>query len=187
MGEHSLGVHSKRMPNKQGCCRQLQKYVRIQDYCWSVGKATMYRGNLTRTFLHGPVKWKVMQRNAWKDIANWQTKHLNSYTKSQHHALTTTNSRMKKWDLFENCQKFLPQNVLKCLYLARIGKLDISWSVNKFARAITRNVWNDIVSWQTRRHNNSTKYLLHASMTTKSKKKKQNLLENCQVHALKLF
>ena len=30
-------------------------------------------------------------------------------------------------------------------------------------------------------------YLLHASMTTTSKKKKQNLLENCQIHALKLF
>ena len=50
-----------------------------------------------------------------------------------------------------------------------------------------RNVWNDFVSWQTRRHNNSTKYLLHASMTTTSKRKKQNLLENCQIHALKLF
>ena len=50
-----------------------------------------------------------------------------------------------------------------------------------------RNVWNDIVSWRTRRHSNSTKYLLHASMTTTSKKKKQNLLENCQIHALKLF
>ena len=50
-----------------------------------------------------------------------------------------------------------------------------------------RSVWNDIVSWQTRRPNNSTKYLLHASMTTTSKKKKQNLLENCQMHALKLF
>ena len=34
---------------------------------------------------------------------------------------------------------------------------------------------------------NSTKYLLHASMTTTLKKKKQNLLENCQIHALKLF
>ena len=34
-----------------------------------------------------------------------------------------------------------------------------------------RNVWNDIVSWQTRQHSNSTKYLLHASMTTTSKKK----------------
>ena len=50
-----------------------------------------------------------------------------------------------------------------------------------------RSVWNDIVNWRTRRHSNSTKYLLHASMSTTSKKKKQNLLENCQIHALKLF
>ena len=32
-----------------------------------------------------------------------------------------------------------------------------------------RNVWSDIVSWQTRRLSNSTKYLLHASMSTTSK------------------
>ena len=31
-----------------------------------------------------------------EDIANWQKKQLNSYTKSQHHALMTTNSRKKK-------------------------------------------------------------------------------------------
>ena len=37
------------------------------------------------------------------------------------------------------------------------------------------------------RLNNSTKYLLHASMTIISKKKKQNLLENCHHYALKLF
>ena len=54
-------------------------------------------------------------------------------------------------------------------------------------RVMQRSVWNDIVSWRTRRLSNSTKYLLHASMTTTSKKKKQNLLENCQIHALKLF
>ena len=35
-------------------------------------------------------------------------------------------------------------------------------------------------------HNNSTKYLLLASMST-NLKKKWNLLENCQIHALKLF
>ena len=35
-----------------------------------------------------------------------------------------------------------------------------------------RNVWSDIVSWQTRRRNNFTKYLLLASMTTTSKRKK---------------
>ena len=39
-------------------------------------------------------------------------------------------------------------------------------------RVMQRSVWNDIVSWRTRLHNNSTKYLLHASMTTNSRKKK---------------
>ena len=38
-------------------------------------------------------------------------------------------------------------------------------------RVIPRNVWNDIVSWQTRRLNNSTKYPLHALMTIILKKK----------------
>ena len=60
-----------------------------------------------------------------------------------------------------------------------------SWSYDRLV--MQRNVWNDIVSWQIRRLSDSTKYLLHASMTTTSKKKKQNLLENCQIHVLKLF
>ena len=50
-----------------------------------------------------------------------------------------------------------------------------------------RSVWNDIVSWQTRRLSNSTKYLLHASMTTIFKKKKWNLLDKCHKYACKLF
>ena len=52
---------------------------------------------------------------------------------------------------------------------------------------LPRNVWNDTVTLQTGRLNNSTKYLLHASMTTTSKKKKWNLLENCQKCGLKIF
>ena len=38
--------------------------------------------------------------------------------------------------------------------------------------AMPRNVWNDIVSWQTGRLNKSTNYQLHALMTIISKKKK---------------
>ena len=60
-----------------------------------------------------------------------------------------------------------------------------SWSYDMAGHA--SKCVDDIVSWRTRRLSNSTKYLLHASMTTTSKKKKQNLLENCQIHALKLF
>ena len=41
--------------------------------------------------------------------------------------------------MWENCQKYaLKLIVLKCLYLARIGRLDILWSVNKLARSITK-------------------------------------------------
>ena len=39
---------------------------------------------------------------------------------------------------------------------------------------------------QTRRLNNSAKYLLHALMTTTLKRKNLNLYENCQKKALKL-
>ena len=54
-------------------------------------------------------------------------------------------------------------------------------------KVMRRNVWSDIVSCQTRRHNNSTKYLLHASMTTTLKRKKWNLLETCHKYALIFF
>ena len=47
--------------------------------------------------------------------------------------------------------------------------IDPMWEV------MPRNVWNDIVSWQTTRLNNCTKYLLHASMTITSKRKNWNL------------
>ena len=34
--------------------------------------------------------------------------------------------------------------VLKCLCLARIGRPDISWSLNKLARAVTK--WTNLVT-----------------------------------------
>ena len=77
-----------------------------------------------------------------------------------------------------------PQEQLKH-FLAR--KIWVSLHGPMTWKVMPRNVWNDILSWQTRRLNNSTKYLLHASMTTTSNKKKWNLLENCHMYALKLF
>ena len=54
-------------------------------------------------------------------------------------------------------------------------------------KVMPRNVWNDIVSWRTKRLNNSTKNQLLALMTIISKKKNWNRWENCQKYALKLF
>ena len=39
---------------------------------------------------------------------------------------------------FRELSKVCSQIVLKCLYMARIGRPDILWSVNKFARSITK-------------------------------------------------
>ena len=54
-------------------------------------------------------------------------------------------------------------------------------------KVMQRNVWSDVVSWRTKRLNNSTKYLLHALMTIILKKKNWILQENCQTYPLKLF
>ena len=46
-----------------------------------------------------------MQRSAWEDIANWQTKQRNNDTKSKHHVLMTINSKKRK-DLWDNYLQF---------------------------------------------------------------------------------
>ena len=46
-------------------------------------------GDLMQTSPHGPMIWKVMQRNVWSDMASWLAKQLSSFTKSQLHALMT--------------------------------------------------------------------------------------------------
>ena len=55
-------------------------------------------------------------------------------------------------------------------------------------RVMPRNVWNNIVSWRTKRLSKYTKSQLSAMTTINVKKKKKwDPLENCQKYALKLF
>ena len=90
--------------------------------------------------------WKVMQRNAWKDIAKLEIKQLSNYTKSQRHACDDHQCKEEENESVRALSKGCSQIVLTCLYLARIGRPDILWSVNKLARAVTK--WTKS-SWQT--------------------------------------
>ena len=54
--------------------------------------------------------------------------------------------------------KVSSQIVLKCLYVARIGSPDILWSVNKFARSITK--WTQACD---KRLNRLISYVHHTS------------------------
>ena len=66
-------------------------------------------------------------------------KQLSSSTKSLHRALTTTRKKnLEKVGELGELSKVCSQVVLKCLYLARIGRPDILWSVTKLARAVTK-------------------------------------------------
>ena len=57
----------------------------------------------------------------------------------------------------------------------------VTWKVTR------RNARKDIANLQIKRLNNYTMSQVFAWMITNSKRKKWDLLENCQTHALKLF
>ena len=46
--------------------------------------------------------------------------------------------KKENWKLLENCQKLALLNILKCLTMSRIGRLDFLWFVNKLARVVTQ-------------------------------------------------
>ena len=80
-----------------------------------------------------------MPRNVWNDIVSWQTGQLNNSTKYQFRALMTIhNFKEEELKSVGELSKVCSQIVLKCLYLARIRRPDILWSVNKLARSITK-------------------------------------------------
>ena len=68
---------------------------------------------------------------------SWQTRRLNNSTKYQ---LRIDDHHFKEEELKSvgEFSKVCSQIVLKCLYLARIGRPDILWSVSKLARSITK-------------------------------------------------
>ena len=81
-----------------------------------------------------------MQRSVWNDIVSWQTRRLSNLYKvsnscfDNHHFKEEEEEMKSVRELSQVCS----QIVLRCLYLARIGRHDILWSVNKLARSTTK-------------------------------------------------
>ena len=71
-------------------------------------------------------------------VANWQMKRRSNYTRFL--ILVWTITKSKKEELENKCElsEVCSHIVLKCLYLAQIGRPDILWSVNKLARYVTK-------------------------------------------------
>ena len=115
LGSRLLGLHSKTMPNKQRYCGQLQNHVRIENF----------RGGSREITIPSKSSYFIMV--LWH---GWSCKEVCGCIDDYHFKEETKSVG----ELSNTCS----QTVLKCLYLARIGRPDILWSVNKLARSITK-------------------------------------------------
>ena len=83
-------------------------------------------------------RWLVMQRSVWNDIVSYQTRRLNNSTKYLPPCIDDHHFKEEETKSVGELSHVCSQIVLKCLYLARIGRPDIPWSVKKVARSITK-------------------------------------------------
>ena len=93
--------------------------------------------NITQKLSHGLTTCKDMLKSASKrycELANKKTEQL--YTVSTL-CLDDHNFKKEELETVGELSDVCSQIVLKFLYLARIGRLGILWSVNKLARAVT--------------------------------------------------
>ena len=128
------------MRNEQGYCGELQKYVGMQDFCWSQKKLpTRASGKPDAETIPS---WSYdMECHAKKCVERYCE--LANKTTQQFYKVETPCMDDHQFKEEENrsvgeLSTVCPQIGLKYLYLAHIERLDISWSVNKHARAVTK-------------------------------------------------
>ena len=88
--------------------------------------------------LHGLMIWRVMPKNVWNDIVRWQTGRLKQLYKVSTPCIDDHHFKEEELKSVGILSKVCSQIVLKCLNLARVGRPDILWSMNKLARSITK-------------------------------------------------
>ena len=129
------GMYSKTLWNKQRYYWQLQNHVWIQNFSRSNWKITML-GKSVYLFVvprHGGSCQEMCGTILWVGKQDDSTTLQSIYS-------------MHWWPSFQRrkieiCRRIVTSMlwiVLKCLFLARIGRPDIPWSVNKLARSITK-------------------------------------------------
>ena len=79
-----------------------------------------------------------MPRTVWNDFVSWPTKTTQQLYKVSTPFLHDHLFKEEEMESVGEVSKVCSQIVVKCLYLARIGRRDILWSVNKLALAVCK-------------------------------------------------
>ena len=133
-----FGIHSTWMQTEQNFYWVIQRNVWITTFCWSnrkitgMGQASIKNGRVVlrygRTCLN--MLWEILRTGEQKNKAVTQfLKSLLGWSSFQESGT---------WISWRIIKSMLSKIVLNCLYLARMGRPDILWSVNKLARSITK-------------------------------------------------
>ena len=112
-----LGVNSKTMRNKQWYCGQLQSHVWTTNFCGGNWKTSI----LCKFSYSFMVLWYGLSCKELCGAIVWVSQQVDSTTLQSIYS-------MHRW----------PSLWRECFYLARIGRPDFLWSVNKLARSITK-------------------------------------------------
>ena len=128
---HLLGLHSKRMKNQQRNCWQFSTIS-----AGATGKlpsSVRLNANIsTWSYDMGGHAKKYVER--YCELANETTQQPYKVSTP---CLDDRQFKEEEWWSVGELSKVCSELVLKCLYLARIGRPDILWSWNKLARAAT--------------------------------------------------
>ena len=79
-----------------------------------------------------------MLKHSLRDIANWRTRRQSSFFKVSSPYLDDHHFKKEELESVGKLSKVCSQMVLHSLYLVRIGRLDMLWSVNKPAGSVTK-------------------------------------------------
>ena len=94
-------------------------------------------GNIC-VFVRGHMTWKVMSRKCVERYCELANKTTQQLYKVSTPCIDDHHFKEEELKSVGELSKVCSQIVLKCLYLARIGRPDMPWSVNKLARSITK-------------------------------------------------
>ena len=92
----------------------------------------------THTMACGPTTWMNMLKKCVERYCELANKKVEQLYKVSSPCLDHHQFKQEELESVGELSEVCSQIVLKCLHLARIGRPDILWSVNKLARSVTK-------------------------------------------------
>ena len=135
----SENVDDTWMQTEWNYCWGLYQDVRITFFLLEHLKNYQGRKSLRQRRLHGLATWTDMLESALSDTTKWQTEKVEQILQSFKSLLGWPSIQTgRTWISRRSITILLTKLSSKCLHLARNGRPDILWSVNKLARAVTK-------------------------------------------------